>query len=87
VTGERRPEPGETCSCGRPAVVVYLAHREIPYCGLPDVAWVADSAAHTEVPDELSMRRKSATPLSNPAVKNLPPRGRNKTADVTGAER
>jgi len=37
VTAERRPEPGELCRCGRPAVVVYLAgHGEVPWCGPAD---------------------------------------------------
>jgi len=38
VTGQRPAEPGEVCSCGRPAIVVYLteAHGPVPYCGIPD---------------------------------------------------
>jgi len=32
---ERPARPTEICSCGRPAVVVYLteAFGEVPYCG------------------------------------------------------
>ena len=35
---ERPPEPGERCTCGRPAVVVYLSSVFAPtgYCGIPD---------------------------------------------------
>lgn len=32
---QRSPEQGETCECGRPAVVVYqFEDREIPHCGV-----------------------------------------------------
>lgn len=33
--GERPARPGETCSCGRAAVVTYLtaAHGPVPFCG------------------------------------------------------
>lgn len=33
----RRPEPGELCTCGRPAIVVYLTDLFGPvgYCGSP----------------------------------------------------
>ncbi|MBA9001993.1 DUF6907 domain-containing protein [Thermomonospora cellulosilytica] len=35
---ERAPKPGETCSCGRPAVVVYITekHGDVPHCGIED---------------------------------------------------
>lgn len=31
------PCPGETCTCGRPATIVYLTdgHDAAPYCGAP----------------------------------------------------
>lgn len=30
------PQPGETCSCGRPAAWTYItvAHGRVPYCGV-----------------------------------------------------
>lgn len=33
-TTERQPRPGETCSCGRPAVVVFVTPRfgDVPAC-------------------------------------------------------
>jgi hypothetical protein len=36
--GERRAEPGEVCTCGRPAVTVFVGTRlgETGYCGRPD---------------------------------------------------
>jgi hypothetical protein len=36
---DRRAEPGELCTCGRPAVVVYLSERwgAVGYCGLSGV--------------------------------------------------
>jgi hypothetical protein len=36
--GERKPWPGEVCSCGRPAVVVFVTdeHGDVPYCGIPN---------------------------------------------------
>jgi len=39
LTGERSAEPGETCTCGRPAVIVYLTekHGPVPWCGLDGV--------------------------------------------------
>lgn len=38
MTGERAARPGEFCTCGRPAEVVYQtdAYGEVPYCGIPD---------------------------------------------------
>lgn len=35
---ERPARPGELCTCGRPAVVVYVTEKfgEVPYCGIPD---------------------------------------------------
>lgn len=33
---ERAAEPGELCTCGRPAVVVFVFEREVGYCGVPD---------------------------------------------------
>lgn len=38
---ERAPVEGETCTCGRPAVTVYVVTdergtRDVPYCGIPD---------------------------------------------------
>jgi hypothetical protein len=35
---ERRAEPGERCTCGRPAVTVYLTERygEVGSCGVAD---------------------------------------------------
>lgn len=38
---EREPHEGETCTCGRAAVIVYVftdcdGTREVPYCGIPD---------------------------------------------------
>ena len=39
---QRQPRDGETCDCGRQAVVVYTfpdadgTVREVPYCGIPD---------------------------------------------------
>lgn len=37
-TQERPARPGERCTCGRPAVVVYLTEDfgEVPYCGIAD---------------------------------------------------
>lgn len=37
---ERSAQPGETCTCGQPAVVVYVTadHGDVPYCGIPHVA-------------------------------------------------
>lgn len=39
----RAPRPGETCTCGRPAVTVYVVRdlngehqKDVPYCGIPD---------------------------------------------------
>ncbi len=38
ASAERPAEPGELCTCGRPAVTVFLTGRFGPvgYCGLPD---------------------------------------------------
>lgn len=39
---DRSPGAEETCSCGRPAIVVYVVTdewgetKEVPYCGIPD---------------------------------------------------
>jgi len=34
---QRPAEPGERCTCGRPAVIVYLTERrDVGYCGRPD---------------------------------------------------
>jgi hypothetical protein len=35
---ERRAEPGERCTCGRPAIVVYTTDTfgETGYCGIAD---------------------------------------------------
>lgn len=35
---ERPAQPGERCTCGRPAIIVYLtaAHGPVGYCGRPD---------------------------------------------------
>lgn len=35
---ERRAEPGELCTCGRPAITVYLSDEwgETGYCGVSD---------------------------------------------------
>jgi hypothetical protein len=35
---ERPAREGETCECGRPAVVVFLTEKfgEVPYCGIAD---------------------------------------------------
>lgn len=38
---EREPAEGEVCTCGRPAVTVYVVTdddgtRDVPYCGIPD---------------------------------------------------
>lgn len=34
ASGERQARPGETCGCGRAAVVAYLTdHGETPFCG------------------------------------------------------
>jgi len=40
VTAERPAEPGETCTCGEPAVVVFVTERwgDVGYCGVPRVA-------------------------------------------------
>ena len=40
VAGDRRPEPGERCTCGRLAVTVFVGSdgHETPWCGLSDVA-------------------------------------------------
>lgn len=37
----REPREGETCTCGRQAVTVYVVTdasgtRDVPYCGIPD---------------------------------------------------
>lgn len=34
----RAPLPGELCTCGRTATIVYLTkdHGDVPYCGIPD---------------------------------------------------
>ncbi|WP_157430638.1 hypothetical protein [Actinomadura macra] len=34
---ERPARPGETCTCGHPAVLVYITTNfgEVPYCGVP----------------------------------------------------
>jgi len=39
VTGDRRPEPGERCRCGRAAVAVFIGSdgHETPWCGRSDV--------------------------------------------------
>jgi len=36
----RSPEPGEVCTCGRPAIIVYLTENFGPvgYCGIPGPA-------------------------------------------------
>jgi hypothetical protein len=44
INGRRAPQEGESCKCGRPAVLVYVFPddtrpgevREVPYCGIPD---------------------------------------------------
>lgn len=38
TAGERRAEPGEVCTCGRPAVKVFIGGKfgDTGYCGLPD---------------------------------------------------
>jgi hypothetical protein len=35
---QRPAEEGENCTCGRPAVLVYITaeHGEVGYCGIPD---------------------------------------------------
>jgi hypothetical protein len=35
---ERPAQPGERCTCGRTAIVVYRSdrHGEVGYCGIPD---------------------------------------------------
>jgi hypothetical protein len=37
---ERPAEPGEVCSCGRPAVVVFITRQygDVPYCGAEHAA-------------------------------------------------
>lgn len=41
---ERPPRDGETCPCGRPAVVVYITSKghEVGYCGIPDGGATSD---------------------------------------------
>jgi hypothetical protein len=39
---DRPAEPGETCSCGRPAVIVYVVTdengtRDVPHCGVNQI--------------------------------------------------
>ncbi|WP_267898952.1 hypothetical protein [Thermomonospora amylolytica] len=36
VVEEAAPQPGEACSCGHPAVLVYLLSdgRRVPWCGV-----------------------------------------------------
>lgn len=36
--GERPAKPGEKCTCGRPAVLVYVTEKwgDVGYCGIPD---------------------------------------------------
>ncbi len=52
MTGQRRPEPGETCRCGRPAVVVYLTgHGEVPWCGIADGGQVQDPEIRNRTSD------------------------------------
>lgn len=38
MNGQRTAKPGETCTCGRPAVVVYETEKfgDVGYCGIPD---------------------------------------------------
>lgn len=38
MSGERPPEDGEKCTCGRPAVIVYVTENfgDVGYCGIPD---------------------------------------------------
>ena len=44
INGQRAPREDERCTCGRPAVLVYVFPddnrpgevREVPYCGIPD---------------------------------------------------
>ncbi len=38
MTGQRPAEPGEVCTCGRPAVLVFTggAYGDTGYCDLPD---------------------------------------------------
>jgi len=38
MSGQRPAEPGEVCTCGRPAVLVFLGgtYGDTGYCGLPD---------------------------------------------------
>jgi hypothetical protein len=37
-SGQRAPRPGERCTCGRPAAVVYITEKfgDVGYCGIPD---------------------------------------------------
>lgn len=36
-TNERPARPGETCTCGKPATIVFMTEQwgETPYCGAP----------------------------------------------------
>lgn len=40
---ERPARPGEKCSCGRPATVVYITERfgDVGYCGVPGASKLA----------------------------------------------
>lgn len=45
MSDERPAQPGELCTCGHPAVVVYSNERfgEVGYCGAPGSARIAVS--------------------------------------------
>lgn len=50
---EVEPEPGERCSCGRPAVLTYVtsAGSRVPWCGVelsPDEAAALEAAEPAE---------------------------------------
>lgn len=47
----RPAEPGETCTCGRPAVVIYQTEQfgDVGYCGIPDGGAKAERRADARI--------------------------------------
>jgi hypothetical protein len=49
MPSERAARPGEVCSCGQPAVIVYITEKfgDVPYCGIAGVGPDDDPRADT----------------------------------------
>ena len=63
-TTQRPARPGERCTCGRPAVIVYITERfgEVGYCGIPDGGAGAMPQYLDADPDELGRAIEDLAP-------------------------